>query len=145
VDERGFISLLDPTNLVVIRTWNSGGSVSAGPFIRGTRILCTLGQQRLVSIDPEKEGLMWAAAPTSHAIVGEPVQIGDGYLVADESGQYVMIDALTGRPRGQSLQVRGSLGPAATPVAYSNDRFFAPLTDGTFMLLRLEGAQQAKR
>jgi outer membrane protein assembly factor BamB len=88
---------------------------------------------------------MWTTEPNSHAIVGGPVPIGDGYLVADESGQYVMIDALTGRPRGQSLQVRGSLGPAATPVVYSNDRIFAPLTDGTIMLLRLEGAQQAKR
>ena len=88
---------------------------------------------------------MWAAAPTSHAIVGEPVQIGDGYLLADESGLYTMIDASTGRPRGRSPQVRGSLGPAATPVAYSDDRIFAPLTDGTFMLLRLDGGQQAKR
>jgi len=145
VDERGIINLLQPTTLNTIRTWNSGGYVSVGPFVRSGRVLCILGQQRLVSVDPEKEGLMWAAAPTSHAIVGEPVQIGDGYLVADESGQYVMIDALTGRPRGQSLHVRGSLGPAATPVAYSNDRIFAPLTDGTFMLLRLDSAQQAKR
>jgi hypothetical protein len=145
VDERGFISLLQPINLQVTRTWNSGGYVSAGPYIRGAQMLCIVGQRRLVAIDPQKEGLIWAAEPTSHAIVGEPVQMGDGYLLADESGHYVMIDALTGRPRGQSLQVRGSLGPAATPVAYGNDRIFAPLTDGTFMLLRLEGAQQAKR
>jgi hypothetical protein len=145
VDERGVISLLEPTSLGVIRNWSSGGSVSAGPFVRGGRLLCILGQERLISIDPEKEGLMWAAAPTSHAIVGEPVQIGDGYLLADESGLYTMIDASTGRPRGRSPQVRGSLGPAATPVAYSDDRIFAPLTDGTFMLLRLDGGQQAKR
>jgi hypothetical protein len=145
VDERGVVHLVQPDNLQVVRTWNSGGAVTTGPFTRSGRLLCIIGQQRLVSIDPEKEGLMWAAEPTSHAIVGEPVQIGDGYLVADESGQYAMIDALTGRPRGQSLQIRGSLGPAATPVAYSDDRIFAPLTDGTFMLLRLKGVQQAKR
>jgi hypothetical protein len=145
VDERGMVHLMLPGTLQVVRTWNCGGPVTTSPFIRGGRLLCIIGQQGLISIDPEKEGLMWSTTPTSHAIVGEPVQIGDGYLVADESGRYTMIDSLTGRPRGQSLQVRGSLGPAATPVAYSDDRIFAPLTDGTFMLLRLNGAQQAKR
>src|SRR5207245_2588399 len=93
VDERGFINLLQPTGLQVMRTWNGGGPVTTGPFTRGGRLLCILGERRLVSIDPEKEGLMWAAAATSHPIVGEPVQIGDGYLVADEFGQCVMIDA----------------------------------------------------
>ncbi len=47
------------------------------------------------------------------------------------------LDAATGQARGPGYQLRVSVGPAAAPVGFGPGRAFAPLTDGTALLLPL--------
>jgi hypothetical protein len=70
-------------------------------------------------------------------IVGQPQLVGDRVLVADESGRFVGLDPATGKPQGRSYTLRASVAPAVAPVAFGPDRAFAPLTDGTVLLLSL--------
>jgi hypothetical protein len=70
-------------------------------------------------------------------IVGQPQLVGDCVLVADESGGFVGLDPATGEPRGKGYTLRASVAAAVAPVAFGPDRAFAPLTDGTVLLLSL--------
>jgi hypothetical protein len=70
-------------------------------------------------------------------IVGQPQLVGDRVLVADESGGFVGLDPATGEPRGKGYTLRASVAAAVAPVAFGPDRVFAPLTDGTVLLLSL--------
>jgi hypothetical protein len=70
-------------------------------------------------------------------IVGHPQLVGDRLLVADESGRFVGLDPATGKPQGKGYTLRASVAPAVAPVSFGPDRAFAPLTDGTVLLLSL--------
>ena len=54
------------------------------------------------------------------------------------AGGYTALDPQTGRAEGEGYVLRGSIAPAAGPVAFGPDRLFAPLNDGTVMLLSLD-------
>jgi hypothetical protein len=71
------------------------------------------------------------------AIVGQPQLVDDRVLVADESGRFVGLDPATGKPQGTGYTLRAAVAPAVAPVAFGPDRAFAPLTDGTVLLLSL--------
>jgi hypothetical protein len=58
-------------------------------------------------------------------------------LVADQSGRFVGLDPATGRRLGPGYTLRASAAPAASPVAFGPHRAFAPLSDGTVLLLSL--------
>ena len=72
------------------------------------------------------------------AIVGQPRVIEDVLVIADQSGRYLGLNPFTGRPRAPGYRLRASVGPAASPVAFGRRQAFAPLTDGTVLLLSLE-------
>ena len=55
--------------------------------------------------------------------------------LAEQSGRYLALNPATGQPLGPGYGLRGSLAPAANPVAFGTDRLFTPLSDGTVMLL----------
>ena len=110
------------------------GPVSAGPFVQGTGIGCVVGKNRLVWIDPEKDAPLWEYTFVSE-IVGQPQLVDGVLLVANLAGQYLALDPANGRHRGPGYTLKANVAPAATPVPFGSERLFAPLTDGTIMLL----------
>jgi hypothetical protein len=110
------------------------------------RVGCVVAGSRLCWIDPERAGLAWTfRTPSGSAIVGRP-QVVEGLLVvADQSGRYLALDPAKGTPVGPGYQLRGSLAPAASPVAFGARRLLAPLSDGTALLLGLDRVQHPLR
>jgi len=136
-DERGTVYLFEGEGLKPARQWELKESITAGPFVRGGLAGCVVGGRRLVWLDPAKDDRLWSYDSPGEGIIGQP-QIADGLvLVADVSGRFVSLDPATGRARGPGYQLRASVGPGATPVGFGTGRAFAPLTDGTVLLLPL--------
>jgi hypothetical protein len=124
-------------------TWELRGNLSAGPFIQaapegGWRIGCVLDRRRLLWIDPAKEQPLWTYDSRGPAILGQPQQIEDMLVAALQSGLYVAIDPKTGQLRGSGYTLRTSAAPAATPMTFGPGRMFAPLSDGTALVLSVE-------
>ena len=62
-------------------------------------------------------------------------QADDLLIVAHLNGRLASLDLATGQRRGQGFAIQASAAPAAAPVPFGADRIFAPLTDGTVLLL----------
>jgi hypothetical protein len=153
------------STLEVKREWKLGGRIVAGPFVRiqsgvrmafggavgsaashpasnvpddEARIGCVVEQRKQVKfvwIDPHKQDICWEYPVKSRGIVGQP-EMADGQLViAEQDGRYTLLDPQTGHADGLGYLVRGSVVPAAAPVSFGAGRLFAPLSDGTVLLL----------
>jgi hypothetical protein len=138
-DAAGQLLLLDSAKLEEVRRWSLGGKITAGPFLLGQRVGCVVDRRRLVCIDPARDKLFWQWTTTSReGIVGRPLEIGGALVVADQSGRYVALAPNTGEPRGPGYVLKTSAAPTVAPLAFGADRLFAPLTDGTVLLLILD-------
>jgi outer membrane protein assembly factor BamB len=138
-DASGTLTLLSSDSLQKIRIWHLRGPVTAGPFRRGSHVGCVVDERLLFWIDPDQPEAMWAYRDAGgEAIVGQPQRIGERVVLAHRNGRYVSLDAQTGQSRGKGYSIRASAAPAAAAVAFGADRIFAPLTDGTVLLLPLE-------
>jgi outer membrane protein assembly factor BamB len=134
-DADGNVTLVEGDKLEVKRQWNLKGRITAGPYLLGQWSACVVDGRRLVLIDPEKEGRREYRTP-GEGIVGRPQLVGDLVVVADQQGAFVGLDPATGEPRRKSgYTLRANVAPAASPVAFGPDLLFAPLTDGTVLLL----------
>ncbi len=123
--------------------WPFKGNLSAGPFVQavpegGWRIGCVLDRRRLLWIDPDKPQPLWTYSTDGPAILGPPQRIEDMLVLALQSGRYVGIDPNTGQQKGPGYTLRTSAMPAATPMPFGPNRMFAPLSDGTALLLSVE-------
>jgi outer membrane protein assembly factor BamB len=136
-DNRGTIYLFDGDELKETRRWALGDAIAAGPFVRDGKIGCVVARRRLVWLDPTKDGSLWKYDSPGEAILGQPQVVDGMVLVADVTGRFVGLDPATGLPRGPGYQLRASVGPAAAPAGFNPGRAFAPLTDGTVLLLPL--------
>ena len=143
-DSSGAVTRVTGDAMTAIPLVELKGRITAGPFLRGSHVGCIVDQTRLVWLDPTKEGKpVWEYKTGGEAIVGEPQLIGPYLVVCNEGGQYVGLNPATGEPAGEGYRLRAAVAPAAAPVPFGKDRAFAPLTDGTLMLLsldRLKGA-----
>ncbi|HZT83305.1 MAG TPA: PQQ-binding-like beta-propeller repeat protein [Gemmataceae bacterium] len=138
-DADGVVHLLRAKGeaLDVVRSWPVKGRVTAGPFVRGRHIGCVVDRRRLVWIDPNKAEPVWDYK-AAEAIVGEPQLAGGVVLVADQGGHFVGIDPAAGRPRSPGYTLKANVAPAAAPVGFGAKQVFAPLADGTVLLLSLD-------
>ena len=93
--------------------------------------------RRLVWIDPTQEKPRWEHKGQGEEIVGEPQLVGGVVVVADQSGHFVGLSPTTGQPLGPGYTLKANVAPAAQPVAFGPDQVFAPLTDGTVLLLSM--------
>lgn len=126
--------------LDVRRTWPLGGPITEGPYLAaddagGVRVGCEVGERKLVWLDPTRAERLWDYETGGPALVGRPRLVGDVLLVADQAGRYVVLDPKTGEKRGPGYTLQGSVAPAASPVTFGAGRAFAPLSDGTALLL----------
>jgi hypothetical protein len=55
--------------------------------------------------------------------------------VALQSGRYLAVDPENGQAIGKGYNLRASAAPAASPTPFSPGVLFAPLSDGTALLL----------
>jgi outer membrane protein assembly factor BamB len=141
-DDHGTVYLFEDDALNLVHSWALKGPVTAGPFVRGDRVGCVVGGRRLVWLDPAKAEPAWTYESHGEDIVGQP-QLADGMVVvADVSGLFVGIDPETGQVRGPGYQLRSSVMPAAAPADFGAGRAFAPLTDGTVLLLPLASLRE---
>jgi hypothetical protein len=133
-DAANSITLFQADTLRTIRQWPMNGRITAGPFRRGKGICCIVERRRLVWLDPAREQ-SWEYAFAAD-VVGEPQLIRDDLLVvADLSGHFSGFNPATGHLAGPGYTLRANVAAAAAPVPFGRDRLFAPLTDGTVMLL----------
>jgi hypothetical protein len=131
VDRRGLV-WLDPARANPVWAYFSQESL---PLL-GVSTLGSMGLR--LGSGPLAAAVALAPERTARVdIVGHPQLVGDRLLVADESGRFVGLDPATGQPRGNGYTLRASVAPAVAPVAFGADRAFAPLTDGTVLLLSL--------
>ena len=104
---------------------------------RGRHVRKPLDHKRLAWIDPAEEQF-WEYKTSGGAIVGQPAEAGGVLVVSDDGGRFVGLDPATGRRLGAGYTLRAAVAPAGTPVAFGPGRAFAPLTDGTVLLLPLD-------
>jgi hypothetical protein len=143
-DSGKVLTLLTGDKLEPGQTWKMPGRITAGPFLHGSAVGCVVDQTTLVWVDPAKEQPLWSYRTDGQAIVGEPHQIDDLVVVCDEGGRYVGLDPATGTPAGKGYRLKAVVAPASTPVPFGKGRAFAPLTDGTMMLLSLDRLRAPK-
>ena len=58
-DARGVVTLLQGNTLEPGRTWDLGGAITAGSFLRGRHVGCIVEHTGLVWLDPDKDGKRW--------------------------------------------------------------------------------------
>lgn len=123
------------------RMWKLPGTLTAGPFRRGSHVGCVLDRRTLVWLDPARDGFLWKQPYTTpgKAIVGEPHVLGGMVVVADLSGRFVGLDPATGQPHWQNgFRLEASVAPAASPTPFGPNQALAPLSDGTLLRLSLQ-------
>jgi hypothetical protein len=132
-DADNTLTLLDGDSLKVLKSWRLPGKITAGPFVRGTTIVCIVDNNQLVGIDPDR-AKPWQNAMVSD-IVGAPLLVDGMLVVADVSGRFQAFDSQTGKWAGYTL--KANVAPDAAPVAFGPGRLLVPLNDGTLLLLPL--------
>jgi outer membrane protein assembly factor BamB len=116
------------------------GKITAGPWLVGRDVACLVDYRTLVLLDAEKNQQLWKYEAGA-ALVGRPALVGDQLVLADLDGRFVALDLAKGSPRGEGYKLVANVAPAASPVPFGPNRLFAPLTDGTVLLLSLERLQ----
>jgi outer membrane protein assembly factor BamB len=136
-DAGGTVTLVRGERPTPVRSWRPGGAVTAGPWAVGDRIAVVLDRHRLAWLDPDQDAPAWVT-PIDGDGVEAPPRLADGKLVvADLAGQFVALDPATGRALGAGYRHPAEVAPASAVAAFGPGRLFAPLTDGTVLLLPL--------
>jgi outer membrane protein assembly factor BamB len=146
-DAAGTLHLFEGDDFKEVRHWDLHGRLASGPFLQGGKVGCVIdrgpstAEHRpvLVWLDPGKDRPLWEhAAEGAGEVVGQPQLIEGLLVVADDSGRFVGLDPATGKPQGPGYTLKASVVPTASPVAFGPGRAFAPLSDGTVLLLPLD-------
>jgi hypothetical protein len=135
-DAQHGLSLVHTNPLQLVRHWPGTSPITAGPFVRAGAIGCVIDKQQLLWFDPGQAKPIWTWTAAA-AIVGEPQLVGKNLLVADLSGRLTLLDPATGSAVA-GVALTGSAAPSAAPVPWTEGRVFAPLTDGTILLLAIK-------
>jgi hypothetical protein len=136
-DAGGTVTLIGGDVPMARRTWQLSGAVTAGPWAVGDRLAMVVGRHTLALLDPNQDKPAWTAKVDGDGIESPPRVVGERLVVADLSGRYMALDGATGRPIGAGYRHPAEVAPAASPVPFGPGRLFAPVTDGTVLLLPL--------
>lgn len=141
-DESGTLHVLPLGTLASPQQWKLDGTITKGPFRIGDNgVGCIVDGKKawwVNSLGDEKGHLFEA-----DAILGQPATLKGEMILAvlerDERfgtlASYAWIDLETGKRQSVERLTLG-LAPATGPVPLGADRVFAPLTDGTVMILQ---------
>jgi hypothetical protein len=134
-DASGMLTLVRGAAPQAVRSWQLGGPVTAGPWAVGGHVACVVGRKSLVWIDPEKDAVAWTWATEGDGIEFAPLLDGGRLVVADAAGLFAALDPATGSPRGPAFRHPAEVAPASAVAPFGPGRLFAPLTDGSALLL----------
>lgn len=147
-DDTGKLTVLAVGNLPSSREWEVKGNITRGPFRLGeSRLGCVVDGSKLYWFDlngPDGESLthdVAAAGDPEAGIVGQPQAVGEFILIPELSGKFTWLKAKTGENAGSAIQLVGSLVPASGAVPLGKHWSFAPLSDGTVLLIPQPGAK----
>jgi hypothetical protein len=129
------ITVLEGPDLKVVRQWQLGGNITTGPFARAGIICCVLDHRRLVCLSLGSKEVHEHLAEAD--IVGQPDLVDKHLLVASVDGRFVAVNLETGKAEGPGYRLQADVAATAGPVPWGKDVLFAPLTDGTVLLLPL--------
>jgi outer membrane protein assembly factor BamB len=136
-DASDTLTLLESDRLTVLKRWTMPGKITAGPFVRAGKVGCVVGRNRLVWLDPNQDNPAWEYTFDAD-IVGEPHIIDGNLVVADVAGQFRALEPSSGGRLGPGLTLKANVAATAAPLPFGPGRAFAPLTDGTIVLVPLE-------
>jgi hypothetical protein len=94
-------------------------------------------RHKLVWLDPDKDAPQWTATLAGDGVESPPRLVEGRLVVADLSGRFTALDPATGRATGSGYRPPAEVVAASAPVPFGPGRLFAPLTDGTVLLLPL--------
>ena len=94
-----------------------------------------VGQKRLVAIDPARDEPAWTSTTTGDGISFAPALVDGKLVVADQGGIFMALDAATGKPLGPGFRHPAEVAPTTAPITFGPGRIFAPLTDGSALVL----------
>ncbi len=152
-DENGRLHLVATGGIPSQREWETRGTITRGPFRLNLSVVgCIVNGRRLVWFDAADHDSALKQYPPQTAdevglgIVGIPHAIGSLILIPELSGRFIWLDLKRNGPVGKMHQLMVSLIPAtgAIPLGQS-DWAFAPLSDGTVMLLPSPATPQAPK
>jgi outer membrane protein assembly factor BamB len=135
-DASGQVTLFVGERLTPLEPYKTEGRITAGPFLREGKFGVIVDHSRLVMLDARTGKHLWTHETDGAAIVGTPCQAGKFIVVADETGRFVALNAGNGSLAGPGYQLQATAAPATAPVPFGPGRLFAPLTDGTILILR---------
>lgn len=135
-DVAGRVTLIRGEKPTPTRTW-SVGNVTAGPWVIGEKIAVVVDRNNLVWLNPESDQAVWSYKLNDDGIEAAPRMIENLLVVADSSGRFVAIDPVNGKSVASGFQLAIESAPAASVTEFGPGRLFAPLTDGTVLLLQL--------
>lgn len=139
-DVGGTLHLLQGPPFTPLRSWPLGGKITSGPVVLGKHLACVVDHRRIVWLDPGSDEPLWAYSLDAD-VVGQPCLVDQTVVVATVAGQFLGLDAATGSPRGPGYTLRANVAPSVAPVPLGAGRLFAPLSDGTVLLLSLKQLQ----
>jgi hypothetical protein len=129
-----------------IRARRHGKEITAGPFVvqvKGEPRIIVVGDKTNVVCLGLDQQEAWTFSVKQKdfggdGVLNRPLQIGNALVIGDASGRYIALDLETGsRLSDEPFPGLTALpaAPAAMPIECGPDRLFAPLTDGTVLLI----------
>lgn len=147
-DAGGNVILFRGNRLEVERTWRLGGSgkaITAGPELLGDLLLIEVDGKSLIALHPDREAPAWQFDLPDGKWIGLPCEFASQLAAADTLGRIWNLSAQTGRPAAAvGCLLPAGMVAAAGPVAWSANRLFVPLADGTAIAVTNEHLLQAK-
>jgi hypothetical protein len=150
-DAAGRLTALEGEQLAPALRWElrnrmrKGNDITGGPYLMdgdpaNPMVLVILDQRTVVCISPDRQDPAWTCKAKGDGLAGPPRRRGDALILTDLAGRYEAIDASTGAAIGSGFPTAGVLpsAPAAAPVDFDASHLFAPLADGTVLLLPME-------
>ena len=135
-DAGGAVSLILGDRPTIFRKWRLG-PVTAGPWAIGDKLAVVVNRHKLVWLNPEADQCVWTTTIAGDGIESPPRLIDGKLVIADSSGRFTAIDPATGKELGVGYQFPAEAAPASAVAEFGPGRLFAPMTDGTVLLLPL--------
>lgn len=135
---------LSPTMKWEMRQMRHGNEITAGPFLIAdqgeARVVVVVDRNRIVCLTPGERREAWVYRCNGDGIEAQPRAVGNALILADLSGRFEAIDISSGRPTGGVYPPQAGLpaAPAAAPIQFGPDHLFAPMTDGTVLIVPID-------
>ena len=133
-DASGTVTLIGGDRPTAVRAWRLG-PVTAGPWAVGDKLAVIVDRRKLIWLNPDADQPVWTYTTPGDGIESPPRLVEGKLVVADLAGRFMALGPATGKPAGGGYQFPAEAAPSSAVTAFGAGRLFAPLTDGTVLLL----------